>query len=225
MRASRSWLLWGGVTLLLWLAAESLIAGYSYVTQYRVNIRVTGWSQAGAEAPSAETVQELKASAQAALFWDDANPDLLMALGRLYNFQAARPGTSADQQSLLRAEAMDYLRQLIRLRPAWPYGYLNLAWSKVYASEFDAEFEAVLIRLVLLGRWEEKVMPLIIQFAAYGWQYISVDARAMLRPYLQEMGEVDPVTVKWALSQIHSVDYFCLVMMQGMEVRLCGKGD
>ena len=221
MMTGRRFLLLLPIPLLLWMMVQAGISGYSYLIQYRTNAALENWQEEGVQ-PSFQAWQDLERSALTALSWDSMQPELLNAIGRLYGFRALRLAEMKDEKDQDLQHAAHYYRQVMKLRPAWPYGYLNLALLKANAGVLDAEFSGLLVHLTRLAPWDEKTLPLMVQMITRGWPYISVADRAELKPYLLLAARLRTNEVRMALQEYHSVNFFCAIINGKQPSKICG---
>ncbi|MTI12907.1 hypothetical protein [Sansalvadorimonas verongulae] len=71
-------------------------------------------------------------------------------------------GDKAFQQQGIQA-----YREAIKMRPAWPYTWADLAMAKARANEIDQEFFNALERATTLGPWEQPVMNTVTQLGLW----------------------------------------------------------
>ena len=107
--------------------------------------------------------------ARRALVYSPDNPLFLGQLAKIYDRQAISD-TLAAQNSL------DVYRELIEIRPAWPYYRADFAVAKARAGEFDSEFEQALVDAIRLGPWEKEVLEKV---ARLGWLYRTTVSSAL----------------------------------------------
>jgi len=157
-----------------------------------------------------------------ALALDGANPDLHNGLGRLFDYRSSEMTRSKQERLQLMQNAMQHYRQVILLRPAWPYGYLNLVSVKVRIKAFDAEFRQMLLQLVKRSPWEHNTLPALVRLAVISWPYLDNPTRESLKPYLLQASEKRTGEVKRVLQLSKQLDYFCLVIAHDEDdLKLC----
>ena len=93
------------------------------------------------------------------------NPVLLGQLAKVYSWQTYSEHISHLPVS---RDALPVYRQLIRMRPAWPYYRAEFAMAKARTGEIDREFEKAVNEALRLGSWEKEVLQTI---ATLGWLY------------------------------------------------------
>jgi len=210
------------IPFLLWLMVQAAIGGYSYVIQYRANGVLDGWQKSPGQL-SQQAWLEVEASVLAALSWDKEQPDLINLLGRLHDLHTFRLSRAMEQKQQHMQQAEHYYRQVIKLRPAWPYGYLNLAHIKTASGSRDSEFYNLLLHLTRLAPWDEKTLPLMVQMLTRSWPYMDSEERSQLQPYLLQVANQRPNDVKRALQKSGTVTYFCAKIIGRQPTKLCGN--
>jgi tetratricopeptide (TPR) repeat protein len=101
-------------------------------------------------------------------------------LGELYEYRMAEvpaPGTGADLD-----RALDYYRQALTLRPAWPYAWVDIAALKITRQHIDAEYAHAMQRALTLGPWQANVQASIAGGGLTVWNKLP----AMLQTELED---------------------------------------
>lgn len=101
--------------------------------------------------------------AERVLTYSPHNPLFLGQLVRIHDWQGSNDDLAVQN-------ALDIYRQLILLRPAWPYYRADFAVAKARAGELDNEFKQALLDAMRLGSWEKDVLDKV---ARLGWLYRS----------------------------------------------------
>lgn len=104
---------------------------------------------------------------------DPDNPELLMATGLAHEGRFAHAAVSLPEAKEDREEALVYYRQSVKLRPTWPYGWIDLALVKYRLGELDQEFYHAIAVSQELGPWEPGVQKIIIEIGLHGWNEIN----------------------------------------------------
>jgi len=199
--------------LMAGLIIFSARAGKSYVSQYRINATIDRWQhRAAINRPTLNRWQAMESIAIDALNSDSSNPDLQNALGRLYDYRAALMSDTGQHAIEYSRKAIDHYRTVISLRPVWPYGYLNLLYSKARTRVFDREFRHHLLRLIALAPWEKSTLPDIVQLASDAWLYLDIETRKQLKVYLLLAANQRTDDARKALKQRQQLGFFCTVI-------------
>lgn len=111
---------------------------------------------------------------------DPGNPELLMALGLAHEGRFAHYAVQLPEAEQDRKKALVYYRQSVKLRPSWPYGWIDLALVKYRLGELDREFYDALAISTELGPWEPGVQKVIIEIGLHGWNEINDDAHTLV---------------------------------------------
>ena len=80
-------------------------------------------------------------------------------LGQLYELRGADSGEAGTSAHYDRA--LDYYRQALTLRPAWPYAWVDVAALKITQQRLDAEYAQAMQRALTLGPWQTSVQASI----------------------------------------------------------------
>lgn len=115
----------------------------------------------------------LQTGLEKALALDPDNPDTnhFMALALEGGYADYPPQAVAAE--IPRRTALDYYRKAIRLRPVWPYTWIDLALVKYRLGERDAEFYAAWHRGVELGPWEPGVQRVAALIGLHSWSDLT----------------------------------------------------
>jgi len=211
MRLSRYLLLIPLIVMLLAGVYLSFRAGADYVLQYRVNTTLDRWQQSGKPVDLPQW-QQLLADAETGVLASPNDADLENGLGRLYDFRATSMAESADQRKRFYASAADHYKQVIRLRPAWPYGWMNLTMLIAKAGIFDRTFMHALKQTIHLAPWERTTLPNLVRLSVFAWPYMPAADRRVIGAYLIRAAEQRSGEVRRALQQDHRVEFFCRVI-------------
>ncbi len=209
------------IIILLLLIAFAARAGLSYVAQYRVNAAIDGWQLSLNKKSSLDDWQNMLSSLETMLEFDGRNPDLHNAKARLYAYRAARIDTDRGQRSEDYKQAMQGYRTVIALRPAWPYGYVNLLYAKVFNGELDAEMQHSLLRAIKLSPWEKNTLPDIVKVAVFVWPGLDMQSKKITKAYLLQASEKRRGEFEKALISSQLKDYFCQTIVKTDRLTLC----
>jgi len=197
------------VLLLLFLLALSARTGVSYVAQYRAHTAVTFWQQSLNNKPSLSQWQDMLDLVETMLVFDDKNPELLNVRGRLYFYRARNMADSVKESLQDYKHAMVDYRAVIGMRPAWPYAYLSLLYSKVLSNELDAEMIHSLLRVIQLSPWEKASVSDTVKAAVFVWPSLDTKTQQLVRSYLLQVSDKRKGEFRSALKESQLSDYFC----------------
>lgn len=115
------------------------------------------------------------------------NPWALEGLGAL---DLARVRVSRDPDEALRfaTDARIRFRQGLRERPASPFLWANLALSKLYLDEIDAEFIGALRHADQLGPWEPSTQQVVLFAGLAAWDRLGDGERRALTAAVERGG-------------------------------------
>lgn len=178
-----------------WQAAILLLAlilliqgGFRFAGALNFQLADTLQRRLGATPDPANLAAATQAIERAA-FSDSNNPNIgeLSASLALLNAAAAGQPSAAANAALL-----PRYRDLVALRPRWPYARANLATAKLRAGQFDAELNQELRQMVVLGPWEPRLQLLAADVLyGYGGQLDS-STRAQLLLGLDRAAQWQP---------------------------------
>jgi hypothetical protein len=120
------------------------------------------------------------------------NPDYRDFSGGLKELRARQPGVlGAERAALLESAADDY-RASLRVRPLWPYSWVNLLSAKDKLGQVDSEFNRALNRAVETGPWEPRVQLQVLRSGLRQWDALTSGQRALVRDQLASALQVQP---------------------------------
>ena len=206
----------------LWLLIQAMLSGIAYVNQYRLNATLNRWYE-DKTPPPVDKWLVMEKLALASLEKNESNADIVNATGRLYDYRATNMVSDRKQQRVYLQKALGYYKQVIRLRPAWPYGWMNIAISKGRLSEIDEEYKQALLQLLRLGPWEENTLPVIIQLSLPTWPYLDSDTRQPLLDYFIRAQESSrKMEVSQTVLKAGQLKLYCaLVAHKGAKASFC----
>ncbi len=154
---------WGYVDLLVMDAAERQAALVDRVTK-------TG------APPDTEQVNAIRDEFMRAQRLDARNPTIAEQLGALYalNVRGGEAGGGIGSQ---RAKALEQYSLATVLRPTSPYAWANLAWTRYYLGQVDAEFYRAMVNAIQLGPWEPEVQFVVVDLGFALWDEMPADLR------------------------------------------------
>jgi len=210
------------IAVLAALIMFSARSGLSYIAQYRLHAAIDSWIKNSDQKPLLNEWQEMQSMAADALAADTSNPDLHNGLGRLHEYRASSMALSKQESLQQMQHAIQHYRQVILLRPAWPYGYLNLVSSKARIGALDTEFSQSLLQLVKRAPWERNTLPAIVEYSTYAWPHLQKGTRTQLQPYLLQAAEKRTKDVKKSLQQTNLLNFFCsIIARKETDLTLC----
>ena len=106
--------------------------------------------------------------------------------------------------------AIDYYERAARLRPAWPWGWSNLALVRyeLYQDTSDAYYEA-LIHATHFGPWEAQVQRLVVDLGRDTWGSLSPDARQAVLGTIDRALQRQPLGLAAIVDSEQAWQVFC----------------
>lgn len=209
------------IILLLILLGFSARAGVSYVVQYRAHAAINLWQKSLDNKPSLAVWQDMLDSVKGMLDVDAGNPVLYNVQARLYFYRARNMDVSAQQSSQDYKQAMQGYRTVIAARPAWPYAYLSLLYSKILAHELDAEMVHSLLSVIKLSPWEKASLSDTVKAAVFVWSSLDAESRQIVKSYLLRVSDKRKGEVVLALKESRLTEYFCKNIAKNEAVSVC----
>jgi len=209
------------IVILLVLIGFSSRTGVSYVVQYRAHAAIDLWQQSPDKRPTLSVWQDMLGLVEGMLAFDINNADLQNALARLYFYRARNMDASVEQSLQDYKQAKVGYRAVITLRPTWPYGYLNLLYSKIFAGELDVEVRASLLNLIRLSPWEKNTLSDTVKVAVFVWPHLDKKSQSVVRTYLLLASEKRKGEVALALKESQLKDRFCQNIVTGETISVC----
>ena len=160
---------------LLVMSIQSARLGLSGLVVELAQLEMDRWGVSARPQPMAE-INRVAGYLGDSLGYFPSNPWALEGLGRL---DLARMRVSkAPQEALAFAQdAGKRFRAALRERPTSPFLWANLALSKLYLDELDAEFFAALRHADELGPWEPSTQQVVLFAALAAWHRLDTGQR------------------------------------------------
>ena len=123
-----------------------------------------------------------------------------------------------------REKSLDYFRRAVSLRPAWPYGWANLAFAKASLGEFDEEFYRSYNKAAQYGQWEFPINQSLSVIGLYYWNAINSTGHLELKKILTRMYVIKSGQTIQLASKYGQLRMACLWMLeQAKSTRLCER--
>lgn len=149
--------------------------GLADVDSRKVRISIERWENSS-EPFNKEEWNKTYSYATQALEKDPDNPELLLLMGNVYEWNAVHPGEPIDNHQN-RKLALEYYRKALTLRPQWPYTWSSIVLLKFRMSEFDEEFYQALKNATELGPWESQIQRVIAEVGLNVWGELDYSQR------------------------------------------------
>lgn len=160
--------------VLLVIGARMTLAGSA---SYQAEAFLDDWQAKGQE-PSERAWQVAHAAAQRAIsLYPTHAGDDHQRLGHIYQWQHFRQPFGAPQANASRHDALTAFREATALRPNWPFGWVDLAYAKLYLLEFDSEFHQALENARQLGPWRIGVNSRLAEIGFIAWPQLDAAQR------------------------------------------------
>jgi len=209
------------LVLLSYLILEAVTSGKRYLNQHHTNVTLNLWYHSD-RLPSLDAWMELERHASSSLEGNENNIALLLSMGRVYDFRSVKMAKSKKEQLLYGLLSIQYYTQVTQLRPAWPYGWMNLALAKARLGQFDRDFQHALMQLLITGPWEKKILPPILQLGLFSWSHLKTDNQQRLLDYFLQAQAQRTSDVQRVVQSFGKMDLYChLVAEKGQQASFC----
>jgi hypothetical protein len=151
---------------LIMLLALVLLVQSAYRFSAALNVQLADTMHQRLRAtPNASDLAAATGAIHRAASSDQHNPNIgeLETTLALLNARAAGESATAANAALL-----PRYRELVALRPRWPYARANLVTAKLRAAQFDTELDQETQQMVALGPWEPR-LQLLAADVLYGY--------------------------------------------------------
>ena len=101
-------------------------------------------------------------------------------LDELRSGEASAPEASTDLNT-----ALEFYRQSLDLRPAWPQAWADVALLKITQKHIDAEFALALQRALTQGPWESSIQAGIAGGGLTGWDQLPAQLQTAIEHAVQ----------------------------------------
>lgn len=169
--------------LLCLVAVEATRLGLSGLVAELAQHEADRWASLKRPPPMTEINRVARYFSDSLDFADD-NPWALEGLGVL-NLARVRSSRVPGEALRFARDAHTMFRQGLHERPASPFLWANLALSKLYLDEIDAEFLGALGRADELGPWEPSTQQLVLFAGLAAWDRLGDAERKALAGVLK----------------------------------------
>jgi len=123
--------------------------------------------------PTQEDWSRYQSSLDKALQHDPTNSEFYRTLGQVIE-GPYRKYQLGDKEALeARTTAAEYYRESIKLRPTWPYGYVDLALVKFRLLQIDDEFYDAMFASMEYGPWEPDIQRVVSEIGMVLWNILE----------------------------------------------------
>ena len=168
----------GAVLLVIFLAAtgvESTRLGAANVFADSGRLDIERWASASPP-PGVQDLNRAVDNFSDSLRYASANPWALEGLGAL-GFARMRVAGNPPEALAAARDAYKRFREALRQRPTSPFLWANLALSKLYLDEIDAELFVALRHADELGPWEPAIQQTTLFVALAVWPHLDAGLR------------------------------------------------
>jgi len=177
-RAGRGWAALG-VCLLIGVCVLCARRGLADLVVIDASARQRALQEEMARTGELATAGEARAVAESFLraqSLEPGNPATAEQLAGLYTLNARDP-QSGGALGPQWAKAREQYAGAVVMRPTSPYSWANLAWTKYYLGQVDAEFYHALDVAIRLGPWEPEVQFIVTDLGFALWDELPAEIR------------------------------------------------
>ena len=161
---------------------------------------ISSWRLRQFDVPPADW-ERAEVALHRALGLDQNNPEYLNELGRvdLWRHAEKSAANGADH-------ALHKFRQSAKLRPTWPYTWINLALAKSASGRYDLEFSHALRRASRTGPWERPIQRAILHAGLANWPVLPAEAQRTVMHTVRRALVAQPTTTMHLLAKYRRAD-------------------
>ncbi len=190
-----------------------------------VEQQVDHWNKRKEEA-GAEVVLRLQDGFEAALRYTPDDPHLLEYGAKVRLQQAALAGVEEGERRRLVDEALEYYRESLRRRPAWPYTWMGFAKAKAVAGELDKEFSYAFRTALRLGPAEEVIRDDMVELGLRTWPALDLDNRDRVLALVRSSLSADSRALWRIVRRTDRLPLVCLLLDDDERAQMeCAKAD
>ncbi len=179
--------------VLVLTASQMLIAA---LEAHRADLFLADWYDKS-RIPSEKASQVALDAAYAADNWYPVNHgDHKERLGKVYEWRQHPLPFGAPEAEAERRRALEAYRQVAELRPTWPYGWTNIAHTKLQLLELDHEFMHAFTEASRTGPWNRETLKALAITGISAWPRLSADQRAPILETIAQAVSNDRRTAK-----------------------------
>lgn len=201
---------WGGLALVVFLAlvaAQSARLGLAGLIVELAQREMDRWPPATQPQPLRE-VNRVAGYFSDGLDYAPGNPWALEGLGAL-DLARVRVSTVPAEALAYSNDARARFRAALRQRPTSPYLWANLALSKLYLDEIDAEFFAALRYADELGPWEPSTQQVVLFAGLAAWERLEAEQRESLARVVERGSQRNALKMFEIVKNFRRIDLVC----------------
>jgi hypothetical protein len=212
---------------LLWMGFYSFQYARADLMAQKGRLYQTRWTgMAGADIPFKQRKAAV-AAFERALKLDADNPDHHDRAGRILMGMVDHYPLGSRERGQILDTARQHLLKLTQARPAWPYGWIDLALTdQMIGPEHHEELLHALVRAVELGPWEQRVQHAAATLTVLAWPALdAAQRRVLVHSVVYQSRHGDIAALARIVHIMHWEADFCPLvgMEKGWETTCAGK--
>ncbi len=189
------------------IAAESARLGVAGLIVELAQVEMDRWNISIRPPPMTE-IDRVAGYFSDSLGYMPDNPWALEGLGRL-DLARMRASRAPAEALAFARDARKQFREALRQRPTSPFLWANLALSKLYLDEIDAEFFAALRYADELGPWEPSTQQVVLFAGLAAWERLEAEQRESLARVVERGSQRNALKMFEIVKNFRRIDLVC----------------
>jgi len=210
----------GAAAMLLLAMYAATLRGLAEVSYFPARSTLADWSRQGVAPTPERWVAARGALAQARRLEPD-NPLYVEETGRLYEKRVAVIDAAQPVARSFLQRALAEFRLAVRMRPASPFTWTNIALVKFRLGEIDTEFRAAVANAARLGPWEPGVQHRLADIGFAGWNTMPAQVRAVIAATIERGLVTQPKNIERLARTDDRAAQFCADPLSRGAAALC----
>ena len=147
--------------------------------------------------------------AKKALAKQPRKAEYMRNLATVYDWYLLKGDRDKPEYAEAKKQALVYFRAAAQARPLWPMGWFDLALAKARQQQLDDEFEAAILKALLIGPWEEQVQEGVAYLGFILYAYVSFDVQFAMQENMQRMVKHQPWVLLKLAKEAGQLDMAC----------------
>lgn len=85
------------------------------------------------------------------------------------------------------AQALNYARSALQIKPSWPYAWKQLVLSKSTLKQYDSEMSGGYAKAMELGKWEATVVVDLVDLGLRDWENLNAQTKHVVQQAIEQL--------------------------------------